>query len=222
MTASRKGRRKGRPETRQEILDAARNLFAERGFAGASIRGVAAAAGVDPALVHHYFGTKEGLFRAALDLPIDPEALISSMTAGGQQEIPGRLVATFLGVWESAESGPVMVSFLRRAIADPESTAMLRDFAGATVLRIAAAKLLSDLDPSLARPRIALVVSHLLGLVILRHVLCVEPLASLSSAQLGAAVTPAVERYLFGQSAELSLNAPIAPSAGPSDESRKP
>lgn len=219
MTTRRTGRRKGSPETRREILDSARTLFAERGFTGTSIRAVAADAGVDPALVHHYYGTKEGLFRAALDVPFDPTVLITRMTEGGTDEVPRRLVGTFLGVWESEETGPAMVSFLRRAMADQESTALLRDFAGSTVLRTAAEQLLGHLDPAAARPRVALVVSQMLGLVVLRHVLCVEPLASLTTAQIAEAVTPTIERYLYGDSEELDLGAVVNdPAHTPSGE----
>lgn len=215
MTTRRTGRRKGSPETRREILDSARALFAERGFTGTSIRAVAADAGVDPALVHHYFGTKESLFRAALDVPIDPIVLIARMTEGGPDEVPRRLVDTFLGVWESEETGTAMIGFLRRAMADQESTALLREFAGTTVLRTAAEQLLGHLDPASARPRIALVVSQMLGLVVLRHVLCVEPLASLTTAQIADAVAPTIERYLYGDGDELDLRAVVDDPAHP-------
>lgn len=222
MAEVKKGRRKGSPQTRQEILDAARNLFAERGFTGTSIRGVAAAAGVDPALVHHYFGTKEGLFRAALDIPIDPQAIVATVIEGGPRGAPRRLVETFLGVWDSEETGPAMVSFLRRAMTDQESAALLRDFAGTTVLRTAAEQLLGHLDPAVARPRIALIVSQMLGLVVLRNVLGVEPLASMPRDQIADAVTPAVERYLYGDGAELDLSASITRPTSTPRESRKP
>lgn len=222
MAEVKKGRRKGSPQTQQEILDAARTLFAERGFAGTSIRGVAAAAGVDPALVHHYFGTKEGLFRAVLDVPIDPEALVASMTEGRSAEIPRRLVETFLGVWESPETGPAMISFLRRAMADQESATLLRDFVGTTVLRTAAEQLLDHVDSAAARSRIALVVSQMLGLVLLRHVLCVEPLASMPLPRIADAVTPTIERYLHGDSDQLDLSASLTEPNRTPREGRKP
>lgn len=209
MGDSRTGRRKGNPRTRQEILDGARPLFAERGFTGTSIRAVAASAEVDPALVHHYFGTKEGLFHAAQDIPIDPEALIASVVEGGRPGAPRRLAETFLRVWESPETGPAMISVLRRAMADRESAALLRDFAGATVLHTAAEQLLEHLDPTAAQPRIMFTVSQMLGLVILRNVLCVEPLASIPAEQIAAAVAPALERYLYGDGEELDLTSLI-------------
>lgn len=220
MTEVRKGRRKGSPQTRQQILDAARHLFAERGYAGASIRAVAADAAVDPALVHHYFGTKEGLFRAVLDIPIDPEALVASMAEGGSAQVPRRLVETFLGVWDSPETGPVMVGFLRRSMADQESAALLHEFAGTAVLGTATEQLLGHLDPEAARPRVSLAISQMLGLVVLRHVLRVEPLATMTIAQITDAVAPTIERYLYGDTDQLDLTAEMATPAATPPESR--
>lgn len=198
-TGRRTGRRTGHPDTRQEVLQAARTLFAQRGFTGTSIRGVASAAGVDPSLVHHYFGTKEGLFRAALEMPLDPESLIERIVAGGREQAPRRLVETFVAVWDSEESGPAMISFLRRVIADQESAELVRDFIGAALLRTATAHLLGDVDPVEGEVRVGLVVSQMLGLVVLRSVLRVEPVASMTPDQLADAVTPTLTRYLRGE-----------------------
>lgn len=197
-STGRTGRRPGQPQTRSEILAAARVLFAERGFAGTSIRGVAAAASVDPALVHHYYGTKEGLFRAALEMPIDPESLVEEIVSGGLADAPRRLVETFLRVWDSPVTGPAMVSFLRRVLAEQESTDLVRDFIGTTLLRTAADKLLGGVDPAEAETRIGLVIAQMVGVVILRKVLVVEPMASVSPAQLTAAVAPVIAHYLHG------------------------
>lgn len=205
------GRRKGRPDTRAEILAAALSLFAERGFAGTSIRGVAAGAGVDPALVHHYFGTKEGLFRATLDIPIDPDELVGRIVAGDPEGAPRRLVETFFAVWDSPETGPAMVSFLRRVLADQESATLFRDFIGATLLRTLAEELVGGTNHRAAAARVQLAVSQLVGLVIIRKVLGMEPLASLTSAQLTDAVSPSIARYLQGESAELDLGSVLAP-----------
>jgi AcrR family transcriptional regulator len=194
----RTGRRRGRPDTRLEILNAARALFAERGFVGTSIRAVASAASVDPALVPHYFGNKEGLFRAALEIPIDPEELVRTVVADGPEGAPLRLVQTFLAVWDSPDTGPAMVSFLRRAVADQGSSDMVRDFFGATVLRAVAGALVGDVPPQEARERVALVVSQMLGLVVLRRVLALEPIATMPADRLAAAVAPTVSRYLHG------------------------
>src|SRR5262245_26900273 len=152
----RVGRRPGQSEARAEILRAARALFAERGFAGTSIRAVAADAGVDPALVHHYFGTKDGLFRAAVQLPIQPDELLDEIFAAGAERAPERLVRTFLRVWDEPATGPAMVSFLRTALARQESTTLLREFLTATVVRTAASRLLGEVDPAEAALRVEL------------------------------------------------------------------
>ena len=81
--APRRGRRPGAPDTRAAVLEAARSAFADKGFAGTTIRSVAAAAGVDAALVHHYFGTKDDLFLAAMELPVDPREVIGPALSGG-------------------------------------------------------------------------------------------------------------------------------------------
>ncbi len=211
-TGRRTGRRRGRPETRQTILVAARALFAERGFTGTSIRAVAAAASVDPALVHHYFGTKEGLFRAALEIPVDPEQVIERVAGATRAEVPLRLVETFLSVWESPETGPAMVSVLRRAVAEQGSTDLLRDFIGATVLRTVAGAVLGDVPPEEARVRVTLVVSQMLGVVLLRRVLVLEPLASMPGDRVAATIAPAIAHYLYGDLADLGLDPAQDPS----------
>ncbi|HEX2418275.1 MAG TPA: helix-turn-helix domain-containing protein, partial [Micromonosporaceae bacterium] len=82
VRVARTGRRPGKPDTRQMILAAARDVFAEWGYDRASIRGIAAQAGVDPALVHHYFGNKDSLFQAAIQSPIDPGELLTEALTG--------------------------------------------------------------------------------------------------------------------------------------------
>lgn len=206
------GRRAGRPDTRAEILAAALSLFAERGYAGTSIRAVAAGAGVDPALVHHYFGTKEGLFRATLGTPIDPDELVARIVTGDAEGAPRRLVETFFAVWDSPETGPAMVSFLRRVLADQASATLFRDFMGATLLRTLAEELVEGPDHRAAATRVQLAASQLIGLVIIRKVVGMEPLASLTTAQLTDAVTPSIAHYLQGESAELDLGNVVTPS----------
>lgn len=218
------GRRAGSPDTRAEILAAALSLFAERGYAGTSIRAVAAGARVDPALVHHYFGTKEGLFRATLDTPIDFEALVARIVTGDPEGAPGRLVETFFAVWDSPETGPAMVSFLRRVLADQQSATLFRDFMGATLLRTLSEELVTGTGTGqqAAAARVQLAAGHLVGLVIIRKVVGMEPLASLPTAQLIDAVTPSVARYLRGDSAELDLFAVVAPSPAPPAGGQQP
>ncbi|WP_432874844.1 TetR family transcriptional regulator [Kribbella sp. CA-245084] len=199
------GRRPGRPATRDEILGAARGLFAERGYVRTTIRAVGAVAGVDPALVHHYFGTKERLFRAALEVPVDPDVLVDEIVSAGFDEAPSRLVEAFLQVWDAPETGPAVVSFVRRVLSEPESADLVREFFAANVLGGAARKLLGDVAPDEAGVRIGLVMSQMFGLVILRKVLGVEPIATMPADQLAVMVTPTIIRYLRGGLSDVLL-----------------
>src|ERR1700748_3115150 len=114
--ASRRGRRPGAPDTRATILDAARSSFAEKGFAGTTIRGVASDAGVDAALVHHYFGTKDDLFLAAMALPGDPRQAIGPALAEGADGAGERLVRVFVTLWDDPELSPALVGIVRSAL----------------------------------------------------------------------------------------------------------
>ena len=194
--APRTGRRPGQPDTRGAILVAARRLFAAHGLKGASVRRIAAEAGVDPALVHHYFGTKDGLFRAALEIPIEPAVLLDEVFAEGVDQAPERLVRMFLRVWDDPHTGAAMASFLRTAVSTEESAAMARQFFGSVVLKAAAARFV-DLDPDEVETRGSLVLSPMLGLVMARRIIRAEPLAGLPAEQLVALVTPTVARYLL-------------------------
>src|SRR3954469_11292384 len=100
MASSPRGRRPGAPDTRADILAAARALFADRGFGRTTIRAVASDAGVDPALVHHYFGTKDDLFVASLQLPVDPRERLAPALAGGPDGAAERILRVFLEVWD--------------------------------------------------------------------------------------------------------------------------
>src|SRR5919204_863212 len=102
-TPQRRGRRPGAPDTRATILEAARASFAESGFAGTTIRRVASAAGVDAALVHHYFGTKDDLFLAAMELPVDPRQALAPALADGAEGAGERLLRVFLTLWDDPE-----------------------------------------------------------------------------------------------------------------------
>ncbi|HKG25545.1 MAG TPA: helix-turn-helix domain-containing protein, partial [Thermomicrobiales bacterium] len=128
----RTGRRPGTAVTRSAILAAARQHFAERGYAGASFRAIAGAAGVDPALVAYYFTSKEGLFRAVLDVPVDPDALMEEILSVNDEDIPLQLVQTLLSLWDAPETGLAIASYLRRALTEPETTSLVRDYVGAT------------------------------------------------------------------------------------------
>jgi AcrR family transcriptional regulator len=193
--ARRSGRRPGNPDTRQAILEAARETFAQRGFDKASIRAIATSAGVDPALVHHYFGTKDKLFLASMNAPADPAELIPKALAGGPDGVGERLVAVFLGVWDSP-AGAAGVALLRSAVNSEWAARLMREFVVTQVLRKAVSEL--PVDPAQAPLRSSLVASQLAGLALVRYVVKIEPLASAPAEVVVAAVGPTVQRYLTG------------------------
>src|SRR5947209_7738622 len=123
---ARTGRRPGNQDTRKAILAAAREAFAEKGYDRASIRAIATSAGVDPALVHHYFGTKDELFLATVEVPMDATKMVSEIVAGDIDGLPERLIRTFLAVWDSPVSGPAALALARSALQHDWSARMLR------------------------------------------------------------------------------------------------
>jgi AcrR family transcriptional regulator len=191
----RSGRRPGNPDTREVILAAAREAFAERGFDGASIRAIANAAGVDPALVHHYFGTKDKLFLATMNVPADPGELLPQVLAGGPAEAGERFVRMFLTLWDSP-AGSAGVALLRSAVSHEWAARLMREFIVTQILRRITSGL--NLDPAESPLRASLVASQMAGLAMVRYVLKVEPLASMPAEALVAAVAPTVQRYLTG------------------------
>jgi AcrR family transcriptional regulator len=191
---ARTGRRPGNQDTREAILDAARKAFAERGFDGASIRAIATGAGVDPALVHHYFGSKDKLFLETIKAPVDPNEFLPQILGGGEIDGVGeRLVRTFLSVWDSPR-GAAAAALVRSALQHDWSARMLREFLVSQILRHAIKEL--KLDPEEAPVRATLVATQMIGLAMIRYILKVEPLASLPSEDVVRMVGPTVQHYL--------------------------
>jgi AcrR family transcriptional regulator len=189
-----RGRRPGAPDTRAEILGAARALFATRGFKSTSMRAIAGEAGVDPALVHHYFGTKDDLFVAALQLPVDPRVVLAPVFEGGVEGAGERLLRVFLSVWDDEELRLPLLGFVR-GIVDPEGRVLLRDGLLGVILGPIGELLALD-QP---QRRVAHVASQMIGLVMLRYVLEAEPLASMDTEVLVATYAPTLQRYLDGE-----------------------
>jgi len=191
---ARTGRRPGASGTREAILDAARERFAERGLAGTSVRAVAARAGVDPALVHHYFGTKGGLFAAAMELPFDPGAVVPALVEPGLDGLGERLVRFFLRVWDEPAPRARLQAILRSALTEDAAAALLREFVTREILgRVAAA-----VDAPDGPLRASLVGTQLVGLGVLRYIVRIEPLASADSETVIAAIAPTLQRYITG------------------------
>jgi AcrR family transcriptional regulator len=194
----RTGRRPGNRRTRQVILDAAREVFGESGYDGATVRQVAARAGVDPALLYHYFGSKQRLFVAAIEVRGLVEPRIQEVAEGPNDNLGERLVRVMLGFWEDPETRPLFLGLIRSAVTDPEAAAMLR--------RVMTEGPLALIGRASASPdgqlRTMLAASHLMGIVLIRHILRVEPVASAETETLVRLLSPAVQRYLTGDLAQ--------------------
>ena len=188
-----RGRRPGAPDTRAQVLDAARVLFAERGFSRTTIRAIAADAGVDPALVHHYFGSKDDLFLAALKIPIDPRVVIAPVIAGGAEGAAERFLNAFLSVWDDPAVQPALLTVARNVIESGGERLLSEGFLPIVIQPVGVAL-------GLDRPehRMTLVASQVMGLILLRYVLRVEPLASLPHDEVVATYAPTIQRYLTG------------------------
>jgi AcrR family transcriptional regulator len=194
MARARTGRRPGDSGTRDAILEAARGEFAQHGYDRATIRNVARGAGVDPALVHYFFGTKTELFAAAMQLPINPAELVQALLAGERDLIGERLVGTFLSVWDHAANRDVFIGLIRSAVTDERAAAMLREFA----VRELFGRVAVTLGTPDAELRASLVFSQIFGLAVARYILRIEPLASAPGPVVAAAVGPTVQRYISG------------------------
>ncbi len=192
---ARTGRRPGNQDTREAILAAARDAFAERGFDRTSIRAIATSAGVDPALVHHYFGTKDELFLATVQAPMDPAILLPGVIDGPVEELPERLVRVFLTMWDHPVTGTAALALVRSGLQHDWSARLLRELLTTRILRRVLGTL--PIDPAEAPLRGSLVASQMIGLAMIRYVLKLEPLASADHETVMAAVAPNIRRYLF-------------------------
>src|SRR5919107_1226194 len=201
--APRRGRRPGAPDTRATILDAARAAFAEKGFAGTTIRAVASSAGVDAALVHHYFGTKDDLFLAAMELPVDPRQVIAPALAGGADGAGERLLRAFLSMWEDPEVSPALVGIVRSALQPGGERLLTQGFV--PVVLLPAGQALGLDRPELRMP---LVISQVAGLIVTRYLIGNDPNASMPAETVVATYAPVIQHYLTGDLAELQASPP--------------
>lgn len=170
-------RTRGRPRSddaadrRAVLLDVARRHFAEKGFAGASLRGIAREAGVDASLVSHYFGDKQSLLVATLELPVDPAAKVAEVLDGPLEDLGERLVRMFVTTWDDHREA--FATLVRTTLSG-------QDVAGTPVLQLVNAVVVDGLTQRLDgdRLRAATVASQVLGLGVARYVAQLEPLAS--------------------------------------------
>ena len=187
----RAGRRPGATQTRDEILASARRLFAERGYDATTIRAIAADAEVNPSLVYHFFRSKEGVFTATMELPVNPAELLPALVRSGPREQLGeRLVRALLAAWEGEGGGNPTLALLRSATTNEQATAMLRDFMGRQVLDRLVALL------GVPKLRVEAAIGQLIGVLVLRNIVRIEPLASAGEEELVTLLAPTVQRYL--------------------------
>ncbi|WP_208798503.1 TetR family transcriptional regulator [Microbispora triticiradicis] len=188
----RPGRRPGTADTRGEILAAARRVFAEKGFDKATIRGIAREAGVDPALLHHYFDNKEGMFVAAMELPADPSTVVPMLLAGPREEIGERIVRFILTMTADPSARERVLGVMRTAMVNEQAVGMIREFFGTAILGRVAEAL--GVPPLRAEAAFA----QMFGVVMIRYILGMEPMASADNEELVALLAPVVQRYLDG------------------------
>jgi AcrR family transcriptional regulator len=189
---ARTGRRPGATVTREAILDAARRRFSAVGYEPTSIRAVAADAGVNAALVMHFFGSKEALFREAIAWPFDLAELAPQLLSPGPGGLGRRLVRTFFTLWDASETGRPLLALLRSAMGDEDFARLLREFV-VTQLFWPLADTIAGPDREL---RVELCASHMLGVALMRYVLRAEPVASASIDELVTRIGPAIDGYL--------------------------
>ncbi|NHA68275.1 TetR/AcrR family transcriptional regulator [Phycicoccus flavus] len=194
----RPGRRTGDSDTRGAIAEAARKHFAEKGFAGATLRAIAADAGVDPALIVHFHGSKRELFLEVLQ---PPEAAVTRVRAaldGPLDTLPERFAAVLASVLTDPRLGQRMEAMLRTAASDPEAAAAIRAALGHAVLAPMAERLRegAGLNPDDAALRATMVGSAVAGVLFARRVVGIEPLATADPQRVAALLAGAVRSYL--------------------------
>lgn len=190
-----RGRRPGASDTRARILAAARERFAASGYDRTRIRDVAADADVDPALVHYFFKSKDGLFVAAMQLPLRPADVLPPVLAEGLPGLGERIVRRLLSVWDDPANRNALLATVQGASAHPGAAAALREF----VRREVVGRVADVIEADRPQLRANLVASQVIGLLGARYVVRVEPLASMDAEELVPLIGPALQRYLDGR-----------------------
>jgi len=186
------GRRPGQNETREAILEAAKQRFASQGYDGATVRAIASDAGVNAALLNHFFGSKQQLFAAAMDLPINPAEIVPLILDGPHEQVGERLVRMFLSVWSNPVTRAPFLALLRSATTNDEFAATLRQFMEQAVFaKVAEAK-------GIPRVRVAAAAAQMMGVALLRYIVAVPPLADASDEELVTLIAPVIQHYFDG------------------------
>jgi AcrR family transcriptional regulator len=188
----RSGRRPGASGTREAIREAAARLFAERGFDRTTMRAIAAEAGVDQKLIAHFFGSKHRLFVEVFAPPFDPAVAIPAVFAGDRAGLGERVARFLLAVLEDRDARQRFTGLIRAAASEPEAARMVRDLISREVL----ARIVEALGVDDADVRASLLGSQVVGLVMARYIVGVEPLASMPTDAVARAIAPNLQRYL--------------------------
>jgi AcrR family transcriptional regulator len=167
--------------------------FTERGFDGATVRAIAQRAGVDAAMVNHWFGGKDGLFVAAMEIPVNPAEIIPRILEGAPEQVAERILRTFLSVWD-ANGGGALAALMRSVASHEQAARMMREF----VSRVVIGRIVSAVAPDRLELRAALCGTQIAGLAMIRYVIRLEPLASAQHDTVVAVIAPNLQRYLTG------------------------
>ncbi len=191
----RTGRRPGSSTTQEQILEAARKLFLERGYQEATMRAIAKQAGVDASLIVHFFGSKLDLFAEAVTWPFEPDVEVPKLLADGRANVGRNLVELLLRTWDAEGSRNPVLTMLAASLTEPQAAEMLREFLRERLY----GPLLDELESDQPDVRSNLVASQLVGLGLIRYIERMEPIASAKPADVIDWVAPTVQRYLAGK-----------------------
>ncbi len=203
MSSKRPGRRPGTSSARDDILASARKLFSLNGIDKTSIRAIASDAGVDPALVHHYFGTKLDLFREVVQLPVDPSVVLQPLRDVPVDELGVTIPRLIIALWDS-ELGANMLAVFRSALTGTlfrsaltgADDGLVRVFFREVLVNIIAERV--DSPPGSGVLRAEFAITQMAGILVGRYIMAIEPLASLTAEQIALTVGPNIQRYLTG------------------------
>lgn len=191
----RRGRRPGGTDTKEALVTAAREVFIEQGFNGATVRAIATKAGVDAAMVNHWFGGKEGLFaEAVLKLPFNPTEIVKDLLTADPDHIGEAIVYRFVTTWDTTGGG-VFTALMRSITSHEEAATMLRDFFFKHIFK----HVIGRMAPDNHEFRATLVATQIVGMGMVRYVAKFEPFASADIDTVSAAVAPTLQRYITGK-----------------------
>jgi AcrR family transcriptional regulator len=189
-----RGRPPGESQSREAILSAARRRFLDVGYERATMRAIAADAGVDAALLSYFFGSKRGLFGAAMALSANPAELVALAVPGDIRQLPDRILRSLLTVWDDPVHGAGLRTMAEAAVREPDVARAVREAIGREVFA-AIAERIGGAD---AGARVGAFSTQVVGVIFARYVLRLEPVASMPADELRERLAPAMRVVLLG------------------------